>query len=66
MVVAPTDLSAARRAFASTVTLADELGLAERSMGMTDDLELACSLGSTEVRLGRALFGPRVLSGRLA
>jgi uncharacterized pyridoxal phosphate-containing UPF0001 family protein len=66
MVVAPTDPSAARRAFASTVTLADELGLAERSMGMTDDLELACSLGSTEVRLGRALFGPRVLSGRLA
>jgi uncharacterized pyridoxal phosphate-containing UPF0001 family protein len=30
-------------------------------MGMTEDLELACSLGSTEVRLGRALFGPRTL-----
>jgi PLP dependent protein len=61
MVVAPTDLLAAERAFASTVALADELGLAERSMGMTEDLELACSLGSTEVRLGRALFGPRTL-----
>jgi uncharacterized pyridoxal phosphate-containing UPF0001 family protein len=61
MVVAPTDPAAARDAFAATVALADELGLAERSMGMTEDLELACSLGSTEVRLGRALFGPRVL-----
>jgi len=28
-------------------------------MGMTDDLEIACELGSTEVRIGRALFGPR-------
>jgi uncharacterized pyridoxal phosphate-containing UPF0001 family protein len=61
MVVAPTDLIAAERAFTSTVALADELGLTERSMGMTEDLELACSLGSTEVRLGRALFGPRAL-----
>jgi PLP dependent protein len=61
MVVAPTDLIAAERAFASTVALADELGLTERSMGMSEDLELACSLGSTEVRLGRALFGPRTL-----
>jgi uncharacterized pyridoxal phosphate-containing UPF0001 family protein len=61
MVVAPTDPSEARRAFSSTVTLADELGLVERSMGMTEDLELACSMGSSEVRLGRALFGPRVL-----
>jgi len=39
--------------------LADSLGLKERSMGMTDDLEIACELGSTEVRIGRALFGPR-------
>src|ERR1700677_4340188 len=61
MVVAPTDLVAAERAFASTAALADELGLTERSMGMSEDLELACSLGSTEVRLGRALFGPRTL-----
>jgi uncharacterized pyridoxal phosphate-containing UPF0001 family protein len=27
---------------------------------MSDDLELACEYGTTEVRLGRALFGPRV------
>jgi uncharacterized pyridoxal phosphate-containing UPF0001 family protein len=61
MVVAPTDLIAAQRAFASTVALADQLGLSERSMGMSEDLELACSQGSSEVRLGRALFGPRTL-----
>jgi uncharacterized pyridoxal phosphate-containing UPF0001 family protein len=28
-------------------------------MGMSDDLEVAISEGSTMVRLGRALFGPR-------
>jgi uncharacterized pyridoxal phosphate-containing UPF0001 family protein len=61
MVVAPTDPIAARHAFASAGALADELGLTERSMGMSEDLELACSLGSTEVRLGRALFGPRAV-----
>jgi PLP dependent protein len=61
MVVAPTDLIAAQRAFATTVALADQLGLSERSMGMSEDLELACSQGSSEVRLGRALFGPRTL-----
>ena len=28
-------------------------------MGMTDDLEVAVQEGSTMVRIGRALFGPR-------
>ncbi|HUY43345.1 MAG TPA: YggS family pyridoxal phosphate enzyme [Acidimicrobiales bacterium] len=60
MVVAPPGEAPTRKAFAATVALADELGLVERSMGMSDDLELACELGTTEVRLGRALFGPRV------
>jgi uncharacterized pyridoxal phosphate-containing UPF0001 family protein len=59
MTVAPTDPSAARSAFQSTIALADQLGLVERSMGMSDDLELACELGSTEIRVGRALFGDR-------
>lgn len=59
MTVAPIEPSQARRAFAATVSLADDLGLAQRSMGMTDDLEVACECGATEVRLGRALFGPR-------
>jgi uncharacterized pyridoxal phosphate-containing UPF0001 family protein len=30
-------------------------------MGMSDDLEMAIDLGSTMVRIGRALFGDRVV-----
>jgi uncharacterized pyridoxal phosphate-containing UPF0001 family protein len=59
MVVAPPGEGPTRQAFAATVALADDLDLVERSMGMSDDLEWACELGTTEVRLGRALFGPR-------
>ncbi len=59
MTVAPPDVDGARRAFALTKELADQLDLAECSMGMSDDLELACQYGTTELRLGRALFGPR-------
>ena len=60
MTVAPPEPEGARRAFRATVDLADELSLRERSMGMSDDFEMACHAGSTEIRLGRALFGPRV------
>ena len=49
----------ARRAFRTTARLAADLGLAELSMGMTDDLEAAVEEGSTMVRVGRALFGER-------
>ena len=49
----------ARPGFREVTRLADELGLAVRSMGMTDDLEVALSEGSTMVRIGRALFGDR-------
>jgi uncharacterized pyridoxal phosphate-containing UPF0001 family protein len=59
MCVAAPGNDAARLSFSKLVLLADSLGLKERSMGMTDDLEIACELGSTEVRIGRALFGPR-------
>jgi pyridoxal phosphate enzyme (YggS family) len=48
-----------RPGFALVSGLADRLDLAVRSMGMTDDLEVAVSEGSTMVRLGRALFGDR-------
>lgn len=48
-----------RPAFRTLRELADEQGLPERSMGMTDDLEEAVAEGSTMVRVGRALFGPR-------
>ncbi|HEX2273297.1 MAG TPA: YggS family pyridoxal phosphate-dependent enzyme [Acidimicrobiales bacterium] len=50
---------AARPGFRQLAALADELGLAERSMGMSDDLEVAVQEGATMVRIGRALFGPR-------
>jgi len=58
MTVAPPG-PAARAAFATTARVGAELGLRELSMGMTDDLEAAVAEGSTMVRVGRALFGPR-------
>ncbi len=57
-VAAPGD-AAARDTFETVGRLADRLGLEERSMGMTDDLEEAVAAGSTMVRVGRALFGAR-------
>jgi hypothetical protein len=57
-VAAPGD-DAAREAFGTLGRLADRLGLEERSMGMSDDLEAAVAAGSTMVRIGRALFGDR-------
>ncbi len=59
MTVAAPGEAAAREAFATVGRLADELGLHERSMGMSDDLEMAVAAGSTMVRVGRALFGER-------
>jgi hypothetical protein len=35
----------------------------ELSMGMTDDFEPAIEEGATIVRIGRAIFGPRLLDG---
>ena len=52
----------ARPGFRTVSALADRLGLAERSMGMTDDLGVAVEEGSTMVRVGRALFGARPVS----
>lgn len=39
--------------------LNDRLGLPQLSMGMSNDLETAIEEGSTIVRVGTALFGPR-------
>jgi PLP dependent protein len=50
---------AARPGFRRLVTLADRLGLPVRSIGMSADLEVAVQEGSTMVRVGRDLFGPR-------
>jgi uncharacterized pyridoxal phosphate-containing UPF0001 family protein len=60
MVVAPPGgVEVARAAFRTTARLGAALGLAELSMGMTGDLDVAVEEGSTMVRVGRALFGPR-------
>ena len=48
-----------RRWFAALREQAGALGLAELSMGMSDDFEVAVEEGATTVRVGRALFGPR-------
>lgn len=64
MTVGPAgDRAGARRCFAALARLADGLGLEQRSMGMSDDLEEAVAEGATMVRLGRALFGPRPRRG---
>lgn len=67
MTIAPLsdDPEVARRTFARLRDLRDELSarsgkpLPELSMGMTGDLEAAVAEGSTIVRVGTALFGPR-------
>lgn len=63
MAVAPLDAASdperARPGFRTVVELADRLGLPERSLGMSGDLEVAVQEGATVVRVGSALFGPR-------
>ena len=55
------DPERARPGFALLSRLADELGLEVRSMGMSNDLEVAVQEGATMVRIGTRLFGPRPL-----
>jgi len=67
MTIAPlsADPGVARRAFARLREIRDRLsadsgaGLRELSMGMTGDLDAAVLEGSTIIRIGTALFGPR-------
>ena len=61
MTIAPLGLQAADRLamFHECAALAGRLGLAELSMGMSADYELAVLLGATSVRVGSALFGAR-------
>ncbi|MSU70572.1 MAG: YggS family pyridoxal phosphate-dependent enzyme [Opitutaceae bacterium] len=67
MTIAPLsgDPDVARRTFANLRTLRDELAarsgvpLRELSMGMSGDFLEAITAGSTLVRVGTALFGPR-------
>jgi PLP dependent protein len=60
MTVAPAgDVRQARECFRRLARLAQEMGLRELSMGMSDDFEVAAQEGATTLRLGRVLFGPR-------
>ncbi len=64
---AVTDPEAARPYFAALRRLRDELvangqepsTLAQLSMGMSHDFEVAIEEGATMVRVGTAIFGPR-------
>jgi hypothetical protein len=61
MTVAPISASPedVRPVFRRLAEQAQQLGLKELSMGMSDDYETAVEEGATHVRLGRALFGER-------
>lgn len=61
MTVAPAvqDPELVRPVFRQLRDLARANGLAELSMGMTDDFEVAIEEGATIVRIGRAIFGGR-------
>lgn len=53
------DAAGTRAGFARVVALADKMGLHERSIGMSGDLEIAVGEGATMIRIGRDLFGDR-------
>ncbi len=57
------DETATEAAFAATASLADRLDLPERSLGMSGDLAAAVRAGTTMIRVGTALFGPRPGAG---
>ena len=64
MTMAPLDMAAQQRKalFSDCRALADRLALAECSMGMSTDWREAAEAGSTWLRIGSALFGPRLVS----
>lgn len=53
----------ARDGFRLLRGLVDELGLDDCSMGMSADMDVAIEEGSTMLRIGTALFGPRTARG---
>ena len=61
MTVGPTEdePELTRRGFRLVRKLADDLGLAQCSMGMTGDLKIAIVDGATMIRVGSALLGAR-------
>jgi pyridoxal phosphate enzyme (YggS family) len=58
MCIPPADQVAAPH-FALLAKLAERLGLATLSMGMSGDFETAIAMGATDVRVGSAIFGSR-------
>jgi len=48
-----------RKHFRRLREIRDQVGLEHLSMGMSEDFEIAIEEGSTMVRIGRAIFGPR-------
>jgi len=57
-----------RRFFRRLAEIRDEVvseypTVTELSMGMTDDFEVAISEGASIIRVGRAIFGPRIPTG---
>ena len=58
MCIPPADVEAAPF-FALLAELSARYGLAQLSMGMSDDFETAIMLGATHIRVGTALFGER-------
>lgn len=59
MAVGPPPPADPESGFRRVAALARELALREISLGMSGDLEAAVRAGSTMVRIGTALFGPR-------
>lgn len=53
------NLEETSKIFREAVDFAERFELPERSIGMTEDLEVAIDCGSTLLRVGRALFGDR-------
>ena len=53
------NLEETSKIFREAVDFAERFELPERSIGMTEDLEVAIDYGSTLLRIGRALFGDR-------
>lgn len=61
MTVGPTsgDVASTSAAFRALSEWADRYGLHEKSMGMSNDYEIAVEMGATSLRLGTAIFGSR-------
>ena len=69
MAVGPLDQTRARTAFdmaaaAYRAIAAEHANVDTLSMGMSGDLEVAVAAGTTMLRIGTALFGPRPVKGR--